>query len=255
MEPSQSNQLQTGSSSSSSEFRLRPETTVTAHYLAVVCRDLAHRRLHKGFFQWLRHDDLVNRELAQSIYAQAQTTAMDPQSDSVTGAGTRIRTFVDAAVQKDDESTHASTEERSGAQSAGQSETLQTDSSASDNNSSDPQRSTASRASRNSSSASWFSSVEVYSENSEESWTNGSTRSTCTPSYTGSVRSSRTTSSMSSTTAEGVRLPRAPRVQGNMSEVVRRQHNFQANMSEVGRRQHNFQASPLRSMQPQICCR
>jgi len=241
MEPSQSNQPQTGSSSSSSEFRLRPETTVTAHYLAVVCRDLAHRRLHKGFFQWLRHDDLVNRELAQSIYAQAQTTAMDPQSDSVTGAGTRIRTFVDAAVQKDDESTHASTEEeRSGAQSAGQSERLQTDSSASDNNSSDP---------------SWFSPVEVYSENSEESWTNRSTRSTCTPSYTGSVLSNRTTSSMSSTTAEGVRLPRAPRVQGNMSEVVRRQHNFQANMSEVGRRQHNFQASPLRSMQPQICCR
>jgi len=238
MEPSQSNQLQTGSSSSSSGFRPRPETTITVHYLAAVCRNLALRRLHQGFYQWLRHD----RELAQSIHAQAQTTAMDLQSDSVTGAGAGMRTFVDAAVQKDDESTHASTEEhRSGAQSSGQGEILPTDSSASDNNSSDPQRSTASRASRNSSSASWFSTVEVYSEDSQESWTSRSTGTTCTPSYTLSVLSNRTTSSMSSTTAEGVRLPRAPFVQGNMSEV--------------GQRQHNFQASPLMSMQPQICCR
>jgi len=206
MEPSQSNQLQTGSSSSSSGFRPRPETTITVHYLAAVCRNLALRRLHQGFYQWLRHDELVNRELAESIYAQAQTTAMDLQSDSVTGADTRIRTFVNAAVQKDDESTHASTEEqRSGAQSAGQGETLQTDSSASDNNSSD---------SRNSSSASWFCSVEVYSEDSHESWTDHSTRSTCTPSYTLSACSNRTTSSMSSTTAEGVRLPRTPFVRG-----------------------------------------
>jgi len=228
MEPSQSNHLQTGGSSSSSDFRRRSEATVAAHYLVSVCRNLLSRRLHQGLSQWIRYDGQADPELIQNMYEQAQTEATDLQSGAGAGAGARNQTCVNAAVQTDDESTRAWTEEdRSGSQPAGQGGTLQNDSSVSDNNSSDPQRSTASRASQNSSSASWFSSIEMYSEDSEERRTSRSTRSTCTPSYTRSVLSNRTTSSMSSTTAEGVRLPRAPVIQGHVSEVRQRQLNIQ----------------------------
>jgi len=202
----------TGSSSSSVGLRRSTVPAPALHYLAAVCRLHVSRDLCASLNHWRRHAAYNRTEQAQITVEPAHTEA--PRLSNPDQEGTSATNKSDVAVQTDDESTHGSFEtDREPAARPALTQRLRSASprSGADSSSLSSRRTQAtrpSRMSRSSSSASWFSSVEIYSDPSAGQRTDGSTRSTCTPSYTGSQHSTSTASTMTSMTAEGMWLPR-----------------------------------------------